>query len=399
MFFDSLWTKLDAKNRRRPSNTNLFRPSIETLEARDCPAVTAPTGVQLQALSPTQVRVTWTDVAGESGYRIYGWDGRQAVLAGTVNANITTFTANNLRPNQIQWYTIESFDATTKGRSSWVSIMTPPEAITAPTNVQIGAVTQTSVTLGWSAASGALGYKIFRWDGSRSVEVASVSASTTSATINYLTPGQNYYFYVQAYNNTNFASSDWVNVTTTSQNLQTPANFRLQVLSASSIQVNWNDVSGEHGYRIYGWDNTTSSAYLVATVGANTTSYTATGLLPGRAYWFYVQAYNAFSVTNTAWATATTTAAPPLQAPTSVNVISTGANSVKVTWTEPARAVGYRVYYWNGNSWALIRTVAAGTNQVSVTGLAVNRTHWFMVQSYTDSFAEFKYSAAVFINL
>lgn len=399
MFFDALWNKHDVKHQRRPSDVNSFRPRIETLEARDCPAVATPTGVQLQAISATQVRVTWADVAGEVGYRVYGWDGVRTVLVGTVNPNITTFTANNLRPNQIQWFTIEAFNATTRGRSGWVSIMTPPEAITAPTNARVGAVTQTSVTLGWGLANGALGYKVFRWDGTRSTEIASVSRTTTSHTINFLTPGQNYYFYVQAYNNTNFASSDWVNITTTSQSLQAPTNLRLQVLSTSSIQINWNDAGGETGYRIYGWNNSTSSAYLVTTLPANTTSSTVTGLLAGRTYWFYVQAFNAFGTTNTAWVTATTTSAPPLQAPTSVNVVSTGPTSVNVSWVESTRAVGYRIFYWNGLSWSLNRTVAAGTNQVSITGLATDRTHWFMIQAYTDGFAEVMYSSAKFINL
>ncbi len=398
MFFDKLWTRRETRSSQRASAVNSFRPGVESLEARDCPSVTAPT-VQLQALSSTQVKVNWTDVAGESGYRVYQWNGSATVLAATVGANVTTFTVGNLNPNRIQWFTVEAFDATTRGRSSWVSIMTPPDAIAAPTNVQVVAVTQTSVTIGWNFSAGALGYKVFQWDGTRAVELATLSSSTRSFQVNSLAPGQSYYFYVQAFNNNNFASSDWINATTTSQSLQTPANFNLQVLGSNSIQVNWNDVAGENGYRIYGWNTSTSSAYLVTTLSANTTSFNVTGLLPGRTYWFYVQAYNAFGVANTAWASAVTTAAQPLQAPTSVSVVATGTNSATISWVEPARAVGYRVFIWNGLSWSFYSNVAAGTSQASITGLSINRTYWFMVQSYTESFAEYAYSSAVFINM
>ena len=138
---------------------------------------------------------------------------------------------------------------------------------------------------------------------------------------------------------------------------------------------------------------------LIATLGANVTGYQATGLVPGKAYWFYVQSFNGTSSANSAWAEAVTLVAVPLQAPTQLTAQAMGTDSVKLTWQEPARAVGYRVFVWSGAVWQLASTVPAGTHQATVSGLSSFVTQWFMVEAYTDNFAEVAYSSAVFVNL
>jgi hypothetical protein len=121
--------------------------------------------------------------------------------------------------------------------------------------------------------------------------------------------------------------------------------------------------------------------------------------LPGTTYWFYVQAYNATAFANTTWVSAATAAALPLQAPTQLSIVTTGPNSIILSWTEPARAVGYGIYQWTAFGWALLTNVPRGTHSLPMSGLAAGRTHWFMVSAYTDGFAEVAYSTAVFATL
>ena len=216
-----------------------------------------------------------------------------------------------------------------------------------------------------------------------------------------LSPGLNYYFYVQAFNNTNIANSDWVGGVTQSTQLTGPTNLQAQAIGASTIGLTWTDASNETGYRVYRWDGSSVTApVLLTTLAANTTGYHAIGLLPGNTYWFYVQAFNANdSIANSAWASAATIPAAPLHAVSHLNIDFAGPNSVLLTWTEPARAVGYRVFVWTGFNWLPALTVPRGTNSAQIDNLLANRTHWFMVQSFTDNFAEVAYSNAVFINL
>jgi fibronectin type 3 domain-containing protein len=396
---DMVLQRRSRSNRGSLEQSLVYHPTLEQLEARECPAVAAPANLTLAALSSTQVKLNWMDVAGENGYRIYRWNGTQAVLAGTVGANVTTFTMGSLAPNQVQWFQVESFNLSSSARSAWASIKTPAQPIAAPT-VNVMSTTLTQVTLTWGFVNGASGYRIFQWDGTRSTQVGSANNTTNAFTVQNLSPGLTYYFYVQAFNSTNSASSDWVAAATKSLSLSPPANVQTQVLGASTIGLSWTDAGTETGYRVYRWDGSSaSSAVLIATLAANTTGYQATGLLPGKTYWFYVQAFNATAIANSGWVSATTTIALPLGPPTQLDVDYAGTNSVQLSWTEPDRAVGYRVYVWSGAVWMPVMQVTRGTNSVIINNLVSGRTHWFMVQSFTENFAEVAYSGAVFINL
>ena len=72
--------------RSRRSSTALskcaptYRPRLEVLEERQCLSVAAPTGLHAVAISPTEVKLTWHDVVGEQGFRIFRQDGTQPIL-------------------------------------------------------------------------------------------------------------------------------------------------------------------------------------------------------------------------------------------------------------------------------------------------------------------------------
>jgi hypothetical protein len=374
------------------------QPCVEVLEERQCLSIAAPSGLHAVAISATQVKLTWNDVVGEQGFRIFRWDGTQSILV--VGKGVTAYTVKNLQANASYFFSVEAHDLSTSARSSWVSIATPADAITVPTHVHIGAITQTSLTVQWTNASGATGYNVYSWDGNRAFLIGSTTPSVPSLKINNLTSGVAYYFYVQATNATNSVNSDWVSATTLSTGIAAPSNVKAQGVGPSNIALSWNNVANASGYTIYIWNgNANSSPTVLATLAAHTTGYQAIGLLPGATYWFYVQATSGGNFANSPWVTATTVAALPLQPPTQLSVNITGPNSVTLSWVEPARAVGYRVFVWAGTYWSQVMTVPAGTHTVPINGLGENLTHWFFVQAFTDNFAEVSYSIAVFANL
>ncbi len=373
---------------------------MELLEERQCLSVAVPANLHLAALSPTQVKVMWNDVPGELGFDVFRWDGTKSVLLTNVPKGTLTLTVGSLQPNTTQWFSVAAFDRSTSARTGWVSIMTPAEAIGGPTNLRVVGVTQTQVNLAWNNAAGATGYRIYSWDGTRSILLGATTPNVPSFTVSNLAPGVGYYFYVQAFNNTNTANSDWVQATTNAAGISPPASVKANVLGPSTIALSWSDGANETGYRIYRWDGNSGTApTVIASLAVNTTGYQVLGLLPGRTYQFYVQAFNATAFANSIWVTASTPVALPLQPPTQLMVQITGPNSVNLSWVEPARAVGYRVAVWTGTSWSVVLTVPAGTHTAPINGLGANLTHWFIVQSFTDNNAETAYSSAVFVNL
>lgn len=382
---------IEMSLKRRPETERRFKPTVEVLEARECPAVAAPTNLQLAALSPTAVKLTWSDVATESGYNIYRWNGTQAIFVAQVTRNTTTYTVGALPPNTTQWFQIEAFDLSTRARSSWASIVTPRQAITAPTP-SVSGITLSQMTVSWSFVTGASGYRVFQWNGTSADQIASVGSTVNSFTVQNLTPGTNYYFYVQAYNSSNFANSGWVTGRTLSISLSAPTNVKAVAVDGSTINVSWNDGANETGYRVYRWNgNTGEQPVLVATLAANSTGFQDTGLLAGRTYKYYVQSFTATSTANSGWVEATTPGIPLLP-PGNVTGVAIGPGTVRISWTEPATAFGYRVYVWGGSYWILATTVPKGTTSQVITNLWQNRNHWFLVQAFTENFMENAYA-------
>jgi hypothetical protein len=123
-----------------------------------------------------------------------------------------------------------------------------------------------------------------------------------------------------------------------------PTNLTATAVSSSQINLSWNDVSGESGYKIY-----RNGQYLTS-VGANVTNYPNTGLQPDTTYCYRVRAYNSCgnsSLSLQACAATFACSEPPGQAtaPSPAN----GATNVSVTtdlsWTAGSGATSHDVYF------------------------------------------------------
>ena len=170
--------------------------------------------------------------------------------------------------------------------------------LTAPQNVAVSALSSTAARLSWNAVSGTQGYRVYRVDGTQSVLLGTVDSLTTSVQIDGLKAGSKYSFKVEAFNGSAVADSQTVSVTMPSGNLNAPT-VTAKVLTATSVQLNWNAVSGSEGYRIYWSDGIHRN--LLGTVGAGTTSVQITGLTRGATYQFQVEAFHGTVVADSAW--------------------------------------------------------------------------------------------------
>ena len=101
-------------------------------------------------------------------------------------------------------------------------------------------------------------------------------------------------YYVQAWNipsGTNIDAVKFKYLGGVVQNPTAPSSMSATTLSSSSIKLTWTDSSNnETGFYFYRWNG--SSWSKIATLGANTTSYTDTGLSSSATYYYTVASYN-----------------------------------------------------------------------------------------------------------
>jgi serine protease AprX len=171
-------------------------------------APAAPTNVVATAQSSTQINVSWSDVATETGYKVQrsatgtsGWS-----QIGTTTAGVTSFTNTGLSANTTYYYRVIAFNnAGDSPPSNVASAKTLADTVapTTPTNLK-AANGKLKITLTWNAStdaggSGLAGYKIFRSTTSTGAYTQIATSTTTSYVDTAVSKGKTYWYYVQAY--------------------------------------------------------------------------------------------------------------------------------------------------------------------------------------------------------
>jgi hypothetical protein len=89
------------------------------------PGALAAPHVAAVATSSTTAVLSWNAVSGAQGYRIYIWNGYQAVLLGTFNSATTSVQVTNLTPGTTAQFVVEAYNNTSVADSSWISVTLP----------------------------------------------------------------------------------------------------------------------------------------------------------------------------------------------------------------------------------------------------------------------------------
>ncbi len=199
--------------------TEDYTVNIVNFSDNEPPSV--PQNLTASNVTNNTVDLSWdasTDNVGVSGYYVYKNGSR---LTSTTS---TSITVSGLEANTTYTFYVTAYDAENNESdgSNVVEITTQPdpdnEAPSAPTNLAYSNVTQLSVDLSWNASSdnvGVEGYRIYK-DGAYIA-----STANTSYTVNGLSAGTTYEFYVKAYDAAGNLSdpSNTVSVTTLSNGL------------------------------------------------------------------------------------------------------------------------------------------------------------------------------------
>ncbi len=263
-------------------------------------------------------------------------------------------------------------------------------------------VTATSVTVNWAPITGAT---VTGWFVERAPDIGGIPGTFTSVLVDAVgnpipvpaTP-TNYT------DNTVVANTIyWYRVTAIDGNLSSPGGDSSSVTTPLSgpaaptftnvgfafLTVNWTAVSTETGYYVEQADNVFGVNGGFAPLNGTAlpltpTSYTATGLSPGTAYWFRVDTANATGISAGAPALAPATATVPT--PTFTNVTAT---TLTVNWTAVAGAATYNVQRAPNvagvppapdtpGTWATIATGVAATTFAD-TGLTTATKYWYRI--------------------
>jgi lysophospholipase L1-like esterase len=215
----------------------------------------------------------------------------------------------------------------------------------------VAAATPGGVTVTWDAVFGAYGYTVrSRLKGATTWNESRAAANRHDTT--WTVTGQEWEYQVRTENGDQ-VRSDWSEVVSAVAHPETargPDDIVTRA-TATGVDVEWTEPTGEHTstidrYQIITLDKDTPGAWIGGTAVKGTSAH-LDGLVPGHRYSVAVATWNAAGGGIPAGARPVTVGAGTPPAPTDLQVTSTDATTVRLTWTGSAGAAGYRVWVRN----------------------------------------------------
>lgn len=246
-------------------------------------------------------------------------------------------------------------------------------SLAAPTSIQATNVQANSITLGWTAASGATGYNVYR--GGTKITPSPVTG--TSYTDSGLTSATSYsYFLRSVAAGVESANSNTLNVNTLDVTAPSvPSGLSATSVGPTGFTLNWSASS----------DNVGVTAYEVfrdgTSLGTTTaTSMAVTGLTQGQIYAMTVRARDAaanWSAQSSVLNVQTTDTSAP-SVPTGLGASSVSLASFTLTWSASTDNVGVTAYevFRDGVS----QGTTTGLSK-AITGLAANTAYSMKVRA------------------
>jgi len=309
--------------------------------------------------------------------------------SGAVNATWLDTTAGN---GTNYFYVVRAVNPTGSSTNSPASAGATPSAgisasaPAAPTSLTIASVAHQSVTLNWSAASGANYYSIFRStlvnSGGGSSNVLStilLNNAITNTSYTDATPndGSIYRYVVTATGaggtSANSAPAAGVPLPISPATLPASLTANFVYGATTNITLNWIAVPGAIGYVITRATSASGPFTYLQTI--TETTYTDSGLNPAVIYYYRVAAMNAAGVTGN------NTDAVNSQQTYPATLTATATNGqITLTWSSVSNATSYALKRGTGAGTESITVVAgyAGTTYTN-TGLANGTTYYYVV--------------------
>ena len=370
-------------------------------------AVSAPTNLKVTEYSDKAAKLSWSKVAGVTGYLVYySTDNSNFTKLKTINSQSTTsYTVGGLTAGKAYYFALISYTdingkITKSERTSSLKITaTSSSSVPAPSNLKVAEYSNSAIKLTWTKAPDVTGYYVYRsTDGKKYSKIKTLKASTTAYTNTSLTAGKKYYYSIASYKNTSTGAvaigpkSSAINITTTSSSsVPAPSNLKVAEYSNSAIKLTWTKAPDVTGYYVY--RSTDGKKYSkIKTLKASTTAYTNTSLTAGKKYYYSIASYKNTSTgavaigPKSSAVNALTISSSKLSYPSGFAVKEVATDAIKLVWNKSSNASGYYIYRSIDNkNFSKIKALPSSSTSYTNTALYLDTTYYYKIASYVNS--------------
>ncbi len=372
-----LKTGTTYKYRIRAYDKGLIRTTYgaytSTISVKPLPAKV--TGLKATGVTAKTVKLTWSKVAGATGYVVQQYKGGKWVNIKTTSS--TSYTVGSLSLGTTYSFRVRAYTTVSKTKhysASYSSTVKGTPTVAAPTGLAVSGETATQAKITWKTVSGATGYQLYNY----STKKWTTTGSKNYLTIKSLKAGTQYKVTVRAYQKVGSKTYYGKNATTYAFTT-TPAavsSVTATKVTSDTISVTWAASSGAKGYQVYLYDYNAKTSKRVKVTTA--TSFDVSVPTPGARYRIGVRAYGKnVSYTYSAFKYLYVTAAPEISAGE-----GTGATSVNVTWTPVYAAKAYTVEKYEPLKYSWLKLIENTTETSYTDTLTENKAALYRVTAY-----------------
>lgn len=329
--------------------------------------------------------VSWKPVAEASGYEVYLSIGsstsytllRSVTSTSTLHTGLVTGNQYNYKVRAYKIVNLVKIYST---------FSTPVSSSPLPTVPVAGAVSSGTdmIKVSWPSVLGASGYEVIYSDQVEGTYTTLPQITSTSMTLNALTPNQPYYFKVRAYRlvGTTKHYSAFSEVVTATPIPSTP------VITAVSggfdrIHLNWPLVHGATGYELYVYEASNGGYVLLSDLSSN--EFDDRDLIPGDIRTYMVKAYVLVDDVKVYSLDSQSVNARPIPDPvTGFQVATSKYNELTLTWNAVVGATGYEITRSTSATGVFVAIADVGEGLSATDGaLAFNTVYYYKIRSYT----------------
>lgn len=297
--------KVDGINGKVDLNYTCLKSMTHDYNGNDIPKVDSPKNVQVQKVynvkvnsrTSSSLNLSWSKVDGATGYIVQRYDSSsntyKTIVTQSGESN-TSYNVKNLNGGTTYKYKVKAYKIV-NNKTYYGPASNELKAITNPysaKNLKVDWTSTKSVKLSWSKEVNADGYKVYRYNSATNTytNIATINGNYNISYIDTdLYTANAYKYKVKAYvklDGVEFMGGD-SNISTAITKPSTPV-INLKSYTGK-IGIVWSNIQKATGYKLYMSTSKNGNYSLVNTTSS--TTYTKTGLVSGKTYYFKVVAY------------------------------------------------------------------------------------------------------------
>ena len=309
----------------------------------DCQSVyimTAPQNVKADSVNYNTAQITFAEVEGADGYRIYRSTKSDSgyTQVGTTAENVYTYKDTGLTTGTTYYYKVEAYKSGTgvvgAGIMSEAASVQP--MITTPANVTAVSKSYNSIRITWEKVAGAQKYEVYRSTSKNSGYTKIGTTKKTAYTDKKLKTNKKYYYKVNAVRGK--YTSSYSKITNSKAVPAATATLNIVSRDYNQLKVQWKKVAGANKYTIYRSTKENGRYKKMGTFF--TTTFLDTGVKGGVKYYYKVVPYKD-KVKGKERIESGVAVTKPVE---NIKAVNKTATANKITWSATAGAEKYCIY-------------------------------------------------------